>query len=287
MGSERVEQVLVAAAIGNAIVCLLKLAGGALSGSVALLADGSDSLLNVLSASLAYRFRREASRPPDREHPYGHALVETYGSLLILVLMVATFSFVGYMAFDRLVHGFEERVLPIGVVFAIVSLVLNLTVSVSLRVYGRGSSIAVTESRHVSLDAVEGAVTLAGVALGSVFSALYDVVAAFVLLALVAFFVARTLKQLEAEITATSPPREVVARIESALREVREVTGYHNLRVRKAGGSVFADVHLVVKRGLSVEEAHRISDEAESRVKRALEGTPVDIVVHVEPEGDE
>lgn len=287
MGSERVERVLLAAAVGNAIVCLLKLAGGVLSGSAALLADGSDSLLNVLSASLAYRFRREASRPPDREHPYGHALVETYGSLLILVLMVATFSFVGFMAFDRLVHGIEERVSPIGVVFAMVSLVLNLTVSASLRVYGRGSSIAVTESRHVSLDVVEGSVTLAGVALGSVFSAIYDVVAAIVLLALIAFFVARTLKQLEAEITAASPPREIVERIESALREVKGVTGYHNLRVRRAGESVFADVHLVVERGLSVEEAHRLCDEAESRVKRALEGVPVDIVIHVEPEGDE
>jgi divalent metal cation (Fe/Co/Zn/Cd) transporter len=139
----------------------------------------------------------------------------------------------------------------------------------------------------VSLDVVEGSVTLAGVALGSFFSAVYDVVAAFVLLALVAFFVTRTLRQLETEITAASPPREIVERIESALKEVRGVTGYHNLRVRRAGESVFADVHLVVERGLSVEEAHRICDEAESRVKRALEGMPVDIVIHVEPEGDE
>jgi len=287
MGSERVEKVLAAAAVGNAAVCLLKVAGGILSGSVALIADGSDSLLNVLSASLAYRFRREARRPPDREHPYGHALMETYGSLLILVLMVATFSFVGFMAFDKLVHGIEERVSPIGVVFAIVSLVLNLTVSISLRVYGCGSSIAVTESRHVNFDVVEGAVTLAGVALGSAFSALYDAAAAFVLLALVAFFVAQTLRQLEAEITAASPPREIVERIESALKEVKGVTGYHNLRVRRAGESVFADVHLVVERGLSVEEAHRLCDEAESKVKRALEGMPVDITIHVEPEGDE
>ena len=284
---ERVERVLLASAVGNAAVCLLKIVGGVLSGSVALLADGSDSLLNVASASLAYRFRREARKPPDREHPYGHALVEAYGSILILVLMVATFSFVGFEALDRLLHGAEERVLPIGVAFAALSLALNLTVSAMLRVFGRGSPVAATEARHVSFDVAEGVVTLTGVALGSAFSSLYDVAAAFALLALVAFFVARTLKQLEAEITAASPPREVVERIESALREVKGVVGYHNLRVRRAGDSVFADVHLVVERGLSVEEAHRICDEAESRVKRALEGTPVDIVIHVEPEGDE
>ena len=286
MRGERVEKVLAAAAVGNAAVCLLKIAGGFLSGSVALLADGSDSLLNVVSAGLAYRFWREARKPPDGEHPYGHALVEAYGSLLILVLMVATLSLVGFAALDKLARGGGERVSPVGVVFAVSSLALNLAVGASLRVYGRGSPIAATESRHAALDAIEGAATLAGVALGSAVSALYDAAAALALLALAAFFVAQTLKQLEAEITATSPPKEIVERIESALREVEGVVGYHNLRVRRAGEGVFADVHLVVGRGLSVEEAHKICDEAESRVKRALEGTLVDIVIHVEPEGE-
>lgn len=286
MEGERVERVLVASAVGNSVVCLLKLTGGVASGSVALLADGGDSLLNVLSAILAYKFLREARRPPDSEHPYGHALVETYGSLLILVLMVATFSFLGYTLIDRIAHGGEDKVSPIGVVFAAASLALNLTVSFLLKVFGRGSSVAATESRHVSLDVVEGVVTLAGVFLGSAVSPLFDVAAAAILIALAAFFVARTLGQLKAEITAASPSREVIERIESALREVEGVAGYHNLRVRKAGESIFADVHLVVKRGLSIEEAHRLCDEAESRVKRALEGMPVDIVIHVEPEGE-
>ncbi|MEM0226178.1 MAG: cation diffusion facilitator family transporter [Thermofilaceae archaeon] len=279
-----VDRVLIASVVGNALVCSVKIAGGLLSGSTALLADGSDSILNVVSGALAYRFRREAEKPPDFEHPYGHSLLEVYGSLLIVMLMVATFSFIGYMALDRLMHGELERVDPIGVLFATVSLALNLTVSTLLRILGRGSVIARAESRHVSFDVFEGLLTLTGVALGAYVSALFDIAATFALLALVAFTVFLTLRELRGFITAESPPENLVREIERALASVEGVKGVHQLRVRQAADTIFADVHLEVERGITIEEAHRISEEAERNVKERLGN--VDIVVHIEPEGE-
>ncbi|MEM4872540.1 MAG: cation diffusion facilitator family transporter [Thermofilaceae archaeon] len=279
-----VDRVLIASVVGNALVCSVKIAGGLLSGSTALLADGSDSILNVVSSALAYRFRREAEKPPDFEHPYGHSLLEVYGSLLIVILMVATFSFIGYMALDRLMHGELERVDPIGVLFATVSLALNLTVSTLLRILGRGSVIARAESRHVSFDVFEGLLTLTGVALGAHVSALFDIAATFALLALVAFTVFLTLRELRGFITAESPPENLVREIERALASVEGVKGVHQLRVRQAADTIFADVHLEVERGITIEEAHRISEEAERNVKERLGN--VDIVVHIEPEGE-
>ena len=66
--------------------------------STALLAEGSDSILNVVSSSIAHRFYTRSLKPPDERHPYGHMRFEVYGSLLILLLMATTFSFVGFMA---------------------------------------------------------------------------------------------------------------------------------------------------------------------------------------------
>jgi len=281
--TDSVERVLLASAVGNAALCALKLAGGALSGSVALLADGSDSLLNVVSAALAYRFRREAAKPPDAEHRYGHALFEVYGSVLILAALVATLSFVAFVAVDRLAHGYAEPVDPIGVPFAVASLALNLLISALLRRLGRGSLVARTEARHTAFDVAEGLLSLAGVSLGAYVSRAYDLAAAFILLALVSLFVLRTLRELRVFITAEVPSAELVRELERALASIEGVRGVHDLRVRLAGTRLFADVHLEVDGGLTVEEAHRICDRAEEEVRRRL--GDVDIVIHVEPAG--
>lgn len=280
-----VERILLASVAGNSLVCILKIVGGLLSGSMALLADGSDSLLNVASGLIAFKFYRESRKPPDKEHRYGHTMLEVYGSLLILLLMVATFSFVGYAAVDRFLHRVEGKVSSIGITFAVVSLAINLCVSTFLKLTGGGSAIALTEARHASLDVLEGIVTLVGVSLGATLSILYDTAATFVILGMVAYFVSKTLMELEKEITAASPPEEAVRRLEEVFQQLEGVVSHHDLRVRRAAGRVFADVHLVVKKGLSIEDVHRVCDEAERRAKRAV-GDALDIVIHAEPEGE-
>ncbi len=269
----------------NAALCGLKIAGGVLSGSTALLADGSDSLLNVASGSIAYMFKSKAEKPPDSKHHYGHSLLEVYGSLLILILMTFTLSFVTFIAIDRLARGFVERVDPVGIPFAIASLVLNVSMVTLLRTFGRESTITRVEARHVSLDMVEGLLTLSGVLLGVYLSAMYDVAVAFALIALIAFFVIQTLRELRASIIAESPPAEVRKKLESTLVGTVGVRGIHNLRIRQAGKKIFADVHLEVEKDLTIEKAHKICDEVERKLKQKL--SDIDIVIHIEPESDE
>ncbi len=282
-GADPVERGLLTSLVGNAALCALKVAGGVFSGSLALLADGTDSALNVVSASVALLSRRESRKPPDVEHRYGHELFEVYGALIVLLLMVATFSFIAFTIFDRLTHGYAERVDPVGIPFALASLALNLLLSARLGALGSESQAAKAESRHLAFDVVEGSLSLAGVALGSLVSSLYDALAASALLAAAAVLVAKMLRELKAFVTAESPPEEVVRELERALASVRGVRGVHSLRVRQAGSKLFADVHLEVDGGLTVEEAHRICDEAEREVRRRL--GDVDVVIHVEPEG--
>jgi len=280
-----IRKVLLVSIFGNAAICGLKITGGVLSGSTVLLADGSDSLLNVASGSIAYAFRAKAEKPPDSKHRYGHSLLEVYGSLLILALMVFMLSFIAFIAVDKLKHDLAKTIEPIGIPFAVASLALNLTMGTLLRIFGRESTIASVEARHISLDVAEGILSLSGVLLGVYVSAMYDVAATFILLAFVAFFVAQTFRELRASIIAESPPEEVIRVLESALTSVDGVKGIHNLRIRQAGKKIFADVHLEVDRKLTVKEAHSICDEAERKLKQKLSN--VDIVIHIEPEGEE
>jgi cation diffusion facilitator family transporter len=280
-GRDRLRKVLLLSALGNAGVAALKMAGGLLSGSVALLADGSDSVLNVASAAVAYKFTGEAAKPPDEQHPYGHARLEVYASVVILLLMAVTFSFVLFQAVDKVSHGVHERVDPVGVVFALVSLALNLVVSSLLRLWGGGSPAAATEARHVSLDVVEGLTTLTGVSLGAFVSGLYDVLAAAVITAMVTYFIVDTTRGLKHLILDTSPPPEVMRKIEDVLRSSEKVLGYHDLRARAVQGKVYADVHLEMDPSLTLEEAHRVCDAIEGRLREEL--GDVEITIHMEP----
>ncbi|MGC9107831.1 MAG: cation diffusion facilitator family transporter [Infirmifilum sp.] len=275
-------RIFLAAMLGNAAVSLVKILGGLLSGSTALLADGSDSILNVVSSGIAYHYYKRSQKPPDEKHPYGHVRFEVYGSILILLLMAATFSFVGFMAVDRLAHGEPELVDKIGIAFAVVSILLNASVSSLLRVHGRGSQIALAESRHVSLDVAEGVTTLAGVTLGSLFSAYYDLAATIIILGMVSYFIYETLQDLRSQIIDTSPPSEVLDAIREEAMRIHGVKGVHALRARVVGERIYADLHLEVDPRLSVEEAHRLCDELEKSIERRFEGR-VDLTIHVEP----
>ena len=275
-------KVLLLSILGNLAVFIAKMLGGILSGSLALLADGADSSLNVFSSSIAYYFYKKSQKPPDQRHPYGHEKFEVFGSLLILLLMVLTFSAIGFLAIHRLLEGMPEKIDPVSIVFALFSLVLNLTVSTLLKRFSSESLLASTESRHISLDVAEGATTLAGVTLGSYLSSLYDLFAAIVILVIVTYFVLETLKDLREQIVDTSPDIELSQIIEEAIKNSQQEIQYHALRSRKSGRKIYADLHLVVPKELSVEEAHKICDEIEKKAKEKL-GENIDITIHVEP----
>ncbi|NAZ25186.1 MAG: cation diffusion facilitator family transporter [Thermofilum sp.] len=275
-------KVLLLSILGNLAVFIAKMLGGILSGSLALLADGADSSLNVFSSSIAYYFYKKSQKPPDQRHPYGHEKFEVFGSLLILLLMVLAFSAIGFLAIHRLLEGMPEKIDPVSIVFALFSLMLNLTVSTLLKRFSSESLLASTESRHISLDVAEGATTLAGVTLGSYLSSLYDLFAAIVILVIVTYFVLETLKDLREQIVDTSPDIELSQIIEEAIKNSQQEIQYHALRSRKSGRKIYADLHLVVPKELSVEEAHKICDEIEKKAKEKL-GENIDITIHVEP----
>jgi cation diffusion facilitator family transporter len=275
-------KVLLLSILGNLAVFIAKMLGGILSGSLALLADGADSSLNVFSSSIAYYFYKKSQEPPDQRHPYGHEKFEVFGSLLILLLMVLTFSSIGFLAIHRLLEGMPEKIDPVSIVFALFSLVLNLTVATLLKRFSSESLLASTESRHISLDVAEGATTFVGVTLGSYLSSLYDLFAAIVILVIVTYFVLETLKDLREQIVDTSPDIELSQIIEEAIKNSQQEIQYHALRSRKSGRKIYADLHLVVPKELSVEEAHKICDEIEKKAKEKL-GENIDITIHVEP----
>jgi len=271
--------------LSNVGLVIFKVFGGILSKSTALIADGSDSLLNVLSSIITYKYYRKARYPPDRDHPYGHLRYEAYASFLIIILMVITFSFIAFSALSKLSRVIEG-VSVIGIIFAAVSFILNIVYSNVLKKLSKESQLLMTEARHISVDVLESSVVLIGVSLGALVSGIFDIMATIAVVGIVVYYIVKTLRELKESITDVSPPTDVLRTIERTIASTEGVIEYHSLRARQYFGKVFADVHVVVRRDISVDKAHDIATRIEEKLND-LFGDMLDIVIHIEPEGDE
>ncbi|RLF16951.1 MAG: hypothetical protein DRJ66_02025, partial [Thermoprotei archaeon] len=94
-----------------------------------------------------------------------------------------------------------------------------------------------------------------------------------------------TLKEIKHSISDVSPPTDVLKKISEIIMDHDGVVGYHSLRARQLFDRIFADVHVIVNKGLSISEAHSIATSIEEKLKKAF-NNKIDIVIHVEPEGE-
>ncbi len=267
----------------NLIVAIAKMGWGYFSGSVAMQADGFHSLFDGTSNVVGLIGIGMAARPPDKDHPYGHAKYETYASLAIGAMLALAAYNVGSSAVRELMAGAEPpRVDMISFAVMLGTLAVNLTVTTYERRVGKriGSEILIADASHtfsdiwVSLGVIVG---LVAVKLG--YPQADPLIAVLVAFA-IAFTAWHVFKQANATLsdTARIPPVDVCARA----RAVEGVLGCHHVRTRGTEAEVYVDLHVQVDPSLSVEEGHRISTEVENVVCAAFDAA-VDVVVHLEP----
>ena len=280
----QVRAAIVSVAAGLGILAF-KFAAYLVTGSVAILSDAAESVVNVVAANVALISLIVAVRPPDEGHPYGHGKAEyissaTEGGLIVLagVWVLAT-------AVLRLIRPVPLQHLGWGLFVLLVATAANLlTARFLLRVSREADSVALeADARHLQADVLTSVGVVAGVALawGTGLAWVDAVVAAAVAVHIVRMGVRVYSQGLHGLMDTSLPPPEAAA-IRAILEEHQdEIVEYHALRARKAGPARFVDVHLVLHRTLSVGQAHALCDDLEEHIEAALPRT--DVTIHVEP----
>ncbi len=280
----KVRAAVISLAIGVAIL-LLKSAAYLLTGSVALLSDAAESVVNVLAANIALISLIVASRPPDEGHQYGHAKAEYVSSAMEGAMIGVAGGVIIVTAVERLLNPQPLAQLPLGLALLTVAAAANLVVSnFLLRISRQGNSIALEASaRHLRSDVMTSAGVFLGVGLVAATGwAPLDPIAALLVGGNIFWLgVGLFRRSIEGLMDARLPPEE-----EARIREVFESHGtdiinYHALRTRRAGADRYLDVHLVLHRSSTVGEAHQLTDHLEQDLAAALPG--VDVLIHVEP----
>ncbi|MFZ5691755.1 MAG: cation diffusion facilitator family transporter [Pseudomonadota bacterium] len=280
-------QILAAGSIAVGLVVLaLKYLAYHLTGSVALLSDAIESIVNVATAIAALAAIRFAAQPADANHPYGHHKAEYMSAVLegvlIIVAALAIFheAYAAYLA-PRIADAPWNGLAINGLATLINAVWCYILIMQGRR---RKSPALVADGRHLFADVVSSVGVFAGVALAARTG---YVILDPVLAALVGINVLwagwRVMKDSVGGLLDEAVPDRDLTRIRAIIAENADgAIEAHDLRTRHAGRMTFVDFHLVVKGTMTVTEAHDICDRLERALKAEIEDALISI--HVEPD---
>ena len=276
--------------VGAALATIaLKTAAWWLTGSVGLLSDALESLVNLAAAFLALWMLRVAAAPPDDEHPYGFSKAEYFSAGIEGGLIVLAAAGILFAALPRLVSPTPLDMPGVGLGLTAIATLLNFAVARSLiRAGGRFHSITLeADGRHLMTDVWTSVGVFAGVAL--VFATGVYWLDPLIALAVAAHIVwtgaalmRRSVKGLLDTAISAGDKREVTRLFHEYSR--RYGIAFHALRTRQAGARRFLSFHMLVPDAWTVSQAHKLSEELEQRIRSLVPNASID--THIEPISD-
>lgn len=267
----------------------LKLTAWGLTGSVGLLSDALESLVNLVAAIVALIALTIAARPADEDHAYGHSKAEYFSSATEGVLIFVAALGIMATAIERLIHPQPLERLGIGLGISVVATLINLGVAlVLLRAGKRYHSITLeADAHHLMTDVFTTTGVLVGVGAVSLtrWQWLDPVVALAVALWIVKTGLSLVARSIEGLLD-TGVPKEQRQKLEQML-DSYHASGvqWHALGTRMAGARVFVTVHVLVPGDWTVQRGHDLCEEIESRIRHTL--GMASVLTHLEPIEDE
>jgi cation diffusion facilitator family transporter len=272
----------------NSILIALKIAAGAITGSIAIITEAAHSGIDLIASVIALISVRKADEPPDTEHPYGHEKVENLAAAIEGMLILVGAGIIIFEATRRLVVGADVEHLGVGIAVIAASAAANLVVSAYLGRRAREHSSAALEgdAAHLRADALTSVGVVVGLGLVEVTgNAVFDPIAALVVAAAIVFAGLRILTGSSRVLVDEAPPPEELDRIEAAIEVSRppEMVGYHKLRARRAGARRYIDLHVQFRSGTTLEDGHQMAHRLRDAIEKEIPGA--EVLIHVEPEG--
>ena len=266
----------------------LKAAAYWLTGSVGLLSDALESLVNLAGALMALAMLTVAAWPADENHAYGHGKAEYFSAgvegALILIAAIA----IAVAAIDRLLHPRPIEQVGIGLAVSVVASLLNLGVALVLLKAARANRSATLQANahHLLTDVWTSAGVLVGVGAVALTGWLVlDPLVALAVAANIVFAGGRIVRDSVAGLMdAALPPADLKVLRELLDGYATDGIEYHALRTRQAGARRFVSVHVLVPPDWSVQQGHDLLERIEADIRRAL--PPVTVDTHLEPLGD-
>jgi cation diffusion facilitator family transporter len=271
------------------VLGIVKIIVGFVSHSQALVADGVHSFSDLATDLLVIAAARHATQGPDQEHPYGHGRIQTAASVFLALSLVAVALGIVWDSLARL-QNVDGNLQP-GYWALVVAAVSALLKEAIYRYTARSarrldSKLLEVNAWHSRSDAFSSLVVIAGTGGAIAGFPWADPAAAIMVAGLIIHIAWKIGREGFNELIDTGVSPDLAKQIEFLIMQVDGVREMHQLRTRKMGSEILADVHIHVGPRISVSEGHRIGDAVTERLEQGTPGLR-DVTVHIDPEDDD
>jgi len=271
----------------NALLAAVKFAGGLFGNTYALVADGVESLLDIVSSVLVWAGFRVAARPPDADHPYGHGKAEPLAALAVACFVLGAAAWIAWHALQEILHphgppAWWTLLLLAGVI------VTKSLFSRHLDRVGRevGSTALGAEALHHWSDALTSAAAFLGIAIALLGGEGYEAAddwAALLACIVIAVNGAILFRRAVGDVMDVAVAPELEQEVRVLALAVPGVAALDKCRVRKSGLNHLVDIHVRVDGNLSVREGHDIAHAVKDALLASAPHAITDVAVHIEP----
>lgn len=269
----------VAAAI---LLTATKLTVGYFTNSLGILSEALHSGIDLIAAVMTLFAVRAAARPPDADHQFGHEKIESLSSLGEVGLLFITCAWIVYEAVERLLYGAKVEVGIVALLVMVLSIVVDFTRSRALMKTARQTKSQALEADaiHFSTDLISSFVVIIGIMFTIAGYPGFDSVAALGVAAVTALIGYRLWKR-SIHTLMDGAPSGLSDQVTNEIMAVQGIYRVDRVRVRESGSITFVEATVYIDQALPMEQGHRLTDQAEDRVKAAIPNS--DVIVHAEP----
>ena len=281
--TRRVARLTIAAGLG---ITLVKFTAYLLTGSVAVMGDALESIINVVTAVVMLQAIRLANRPPDQRDPYGHGNIEFLAVGLEGVLIAVAAASIAGAAVWRWSSGQQAQRLDLGLV--LVGVITLLTAALAAYVWSAGrryqNATLVADGKHLATDVLTTLGVLAALAVVRVTGwAWVDPGVAMVIAVVVGWVGVGLMKEAFDGLMSRADPEDDRLILDILQQEVDggRIAGFHKVRHRHTGPFHWVDMHLQMNGQQTITQAHRLASEVEARIEKSL--GQANATAHIDP----
>lgn len=273
---------------GNAILSILKIVVGFISGSLAVIADGIDSASDILTSIITLITAKIISKPPDVRFPYGYEKADTIASKILAFVIFFAGAQLAISTGSKLIVGeIREMPNPIAIYVTLISIFGKLLLALYQFKIGKkvNSLMLIANARNMQNDVVISISVLIGLIFTFIFKMpILDMITAFIVSAWIMWIAIKIFIQGNTELMDGIMDTSVYEMVLNAAEEIDGVHYPHRVRIRQMNNAYVIAIDIEVDGGLSVDESHQISHQVSESIKNKLENV-YDIIVHIEPLG--
>lgn len=284
---KKAQKAIILSILGNLVMAIIKLTGGVLGNSFALVADGIESLTDVLSSFLVWIGIRYAHRPADKNHPYGHGKAEPLITFVVVLFLVFAAVAIAYQAIMNIQ---TPREAPRAFTLIILGFVI-LTKEIMFRIVSKTgkevqSTSIVADAWHHRSDAITSLTAFIGISIALIMGEGWESADDWAALFASVFILYNAFKIFRpalGEIMDEHIYDDFILEIEKVAKKVEGVVNTEKCFVRKHGMQFNIDLHLIVSGKISVYEGHHISHKTKEALMKEFPEI-LDVLIHVEPD---